>query len=233
MRNIEGFTPFPPGLVREYREKGCWPNQTLGEMLDQTVQRRGDAEALVDERRRVTYREYGEKVNRLALALLDLGLKPGEMLTLQLPNWVEYCYFFYACAKIGVISVAGLPQYRTRDMEYVLNLTESVGVVVPWVYRKHDYFGMIEELRPRVKSLRHVLVVGDEVPAGAMAVKDLLTERAEKSATVDFAQYKPAPTDVAFLLWTGGTTAFPKGVPRTHTDYIRNNFGLGDRCGVA
>lgn len=229
--DAQGFTPYPEELATTYVAKGYWPNQTLGDLLDQTVRRRGEAEALVDERRRVTYREYGENVDRLALALLDLGFKPGERLALQLPNWVEYCYFYFACAKIGVVAVLSLPQYRAREMEYILNLTESAGVVVPAEFHRHDYVGMIQELRPQVKSLRHVLVVGDTVPAGAVAVAELLERKLDEASAQRLAQVKPKPTDLAFLLWTGGTTAFPKGVPHTHNDYILVNRALGDRCG--
>ena len=56
---VEGFTPYPPQLVQEYLERGCWQNRTLGDVLDETVKRYGEAEALADERTRVTYREYG------------------------------------------------------------------------------------------------------------------------------------------------------------------------------
>src|ERR1035437_9105739 len=120
---IEGFTPYPPELVQEYLAQGYWKNETLGDVLDTAVRAHGDREAIADENGRISFREYGEKVDRLAIHLLELGLKPGQMLALQLPNVMEYAFFYFACAKIGVISVPCLPQYRTRDMEYIFNLT--------------------------------------------------------------------------------------------------------------
>ena len=126
---MEGFTPYPPELVQEYTTRGIWPNRVLGDVLDEAVQRYSESDALVDENTRVTYREYGERVDRLALGMLDLGLKPGDMLTLQVPNRVEYCILFFACAKIGVIPVLALPQFRSHEMEYILNLTQSAASV--------------------------------------------------------------------------------------------------------
>src|SRR3990172_10276989 len=92
---IEGFTPFPEDLVKEWTTKGYWPGLTTGDILDKAVRTVPDKEAIVDEERRVTYKELALKVDRMALKLLELGIKKDDIVTVQLPNWAEFVYLFF------------------------------------------------------------------------------------------------------------------------------------------
>ena len=220
---IEGFTPFPEDLVKEWTTKGYWPGLTTGDILDKAVRTVPDKEAIVDEERRVTYKELALKVDRMALKLLELGIKKDDIVTVQLPNWAEFVYLFFGLNRIGAIGLMALPQHRRREMYHLLELSGSVAWVIPKEYRGFDYIKMVEEIRPSLPGLKHILVTRGEPPTGMISLDHILEERLEDKYPAGYLQnFKPDPNEVAVILLSGGTTDLPKGVPRTHNDYIHN-----------
>jgi 2,3-dihydroxybenzoate-AMP ligase len=223
MMVLEGFTPFPEDLVKEWTAKGYWSGLTTGDVLDKAVRTRPDKEGIVDGRGRITYRELALKVDRLALKLLELGIKKNDIVIVQLPNWAEFVYLFFGLNRIGAIGLMALPQHRRREMHHLLELSGSVAWVIPKEYRSFDYVNMVEEIRPRLPRLKHILVARGEVPTGMISLDLTLEERLEYKYPPGYLQsFNPDPNDVAVILLSGGTTDLPKGVPRTHNDYIHN-----------
>jgi len=114
----------------------------------------------VDHGHRVTYRELLARVDRTAAALQNLGLGPGDVVTIQLPNWVEFAYVFFACERIGAIANQIGPDFRSREVEYIVRFSESRAFVCPATFRGFDYVEMVRQLRPRLAGLETVLVLG-------------------------------------------------------------------------
>ena len=83
---LEGYVPYPEEFVKKYKAKGCWAGKTLGEEFDEWVSAHGDRVALSFMGRHVSYREMGERANRLALHFVEIGLKTYDRMILQLPN---------------------------------------------------------------------------------------------------------------------------------------------------
>src|SRR3954451_13144592 len=96
--------------------------ETIGANLDRAVAAYADRDALVVRRQEVrwTYAELGERVDRLARALVAGGLEPGDRVGIWAPNCAEWVVVQYASAKAGVILVNVNPAYRTSELEYVL-----------------------------------------------------------------------------------------------------------------
>ncbi|MFQ5826856.1 MAG: AMP-binding protein, partial [Dehalococcoidia bacterium] len=109
---LEGFTPWPAELAREYKARGYWPDRTIPEVLEPWFQKAADREAVIDESSRVTYGEMGRMINRLALAMLELGIKREDRILIQLPNWAEFFYFYFGLMKMGAIPVMAIPHLR-------------------------------------------------------------------------------------------------------------------------
>jgi 2,3-dihydroxybenzoate-AMP ligase len=225
---IEGFVPFPPDKARLYTEKGYWEGLTLGDVLDRTVQAVPNKEAIWDQRVRVTYAELQRYVDRLALGLLELGVQKDDRIVVQLPNWAEFIYLYLAMARIGAIGVMALPAHRAREIEYLARLTEAVALVIPDQWRGFSFTEMARQIKPSLPALKHVIVAGESVPGDAVAMQEMLERPREREVAPDYLRrFRPDPNDVAVLLTTGGTTAMPKGVPRTHNDYIANSVWSG------
>lgn len=220
---LEGFIPHPTQLADEYTAKGFWKGLTIGDLLDRAVSQYPDRIALVDETSRVTYKELQGKVNRLARALLRLGIKKDDRVTIQLPNWAEFVYSYLALARIGAIGVMAIPHYRATEIEYIMSLTDSVGYIFPQEYRNFSYVNMLQEIKPRLAHLRYQIIVGPDTPTGQgyLSFQQLMDQEKGRECAPDYFQpYRPNPDDVSVILWTGGTTAAPKGVLQTHNMHI-------------
>ncbi len=99
-------------------------------------------------------------MDRCALGLLELGIRPGDVVSFQLPNWIDWVVLHYACTRIGAVSNPLIPIYREREVGFMVGLAESKLIVVPREFRHFDHVAMIDELRPDWPALEHVLVVG-------------------------------------------------------------------------
>jgi 2,3-dihydroxybenzoate-AMP ligase len=219
---LEGCVPWPEALARSYREKGYWEDITLGQMLGRRIAETPDAEALVSGEERLTYAALGRRVDRLAFRLSESGLKPLDRVVLQLGNGVDFVLAFFALVRIGVIPVMALPPHRRTEIRHFVARSGAVGYVIPDRVKDFDYRDMAEEVRREFPRLAHVFVSGNAGP-GQTALADLLAQEAdEETVRTALERLQPDPSEVALMLLSGGTTALPKLIPRTHNDYVCN-----------
>ncbi len=219
---MDGFIPYPKELVNEYTEKGAWWGITITDLLNRATATYPEREALVEEKARLTYAQLSERVNRLALAFLELGIQKGDSVIIQLPNQAEFAYTYLALQKIGAITVMAIPRHGIKEIDFFLQVSRAVAWVVPTKFRKIDYSDMVEVIRSKFPYLK-VIVVGEPVPRGAFSFKKIMDGvQEEKYPPQHLEKFKPHPDDVTHLMPTGGTTGLPKLVPRTHNSYICN-----------
>jgi acyl-CoA synthetase (AMP-forming)/AMP-acid ligase II len=180
--------------------------ETFHEILARRAAAHPDREAIVDHRHRVSYGELLARVDRTAAALQQLGLRPGDVVTIQLPNWVEFAYVFFACERIGAVANQIGPDFRSREVEYIVQFSGSRAFVCPATFKGFDYVAMMRSLRPALPGLEAVLVLGggdlDDVIYGPAPPPPLKP-------------YRMAPDAVMRMAFTSGTTGNPKGV--THS----------------
>jgi 2,3-dihydroxybenzoate-AMP ligase len=210
--------------ARQYSGNRWWLGLTLGDVLDRTADVFPNKEALVDDRVRLTYSELRNKVDRLAMGLMDLGIEKGDTVLLQLPNWAEYVYSYFALQKIGTIPVLLISGYRQLEISHLALLTEAKAWIVPHRYRKIDYASFFGEVRQKNPQLRHVISVRAEEGEGGFtaSLEGLMGRGATLGDRHEMIKKKPRATDIAHIIPSGGTTGLPKGIPRTHNDYICN-----------
>ena len=125
--------------------------QTIGDFFDDMAARQGDREALVSahEKKRYSYLELQREANRLASALLKLGLAPGDRVGIWSHNNAPWVLMQLATAKIGLILVNINPTYRTSEVEYALNKVGCKALVTMAQFKTSDYLGMLRELGPK------------------------------------------------------------------------------------
>ena len=102
---------------------------TLGDLVDEAARRFGSREALCFEGQRWTFNQLQEDINRAARGLLQLGIQPGEKVTLWLPNRPEWVHLLFAVAKIGAVLVPINTRFRTSDLEYILHQSDSTTLI--------------------------------------------------------------------------------------------------------
>lgn len=227
-------TVLTPEKIDEYTRQGYWVNRTITDYLDEMVDRSPDKVAFVDSRRQVTYRQLKQEVDRCALGLLELGVRPGDVVSFQLPNWVEWVVVHYAATRIGAVSNPLIPIYRAREVGFMVGLAKSKVIVVPKEFRGFDYPAMVAGLRAGWPSLEHVLVVDGDGGAGTTSWSDFMaTPWEERRDPAELPGLRPDPNEVTLLIFTSGTTGEPKGVMHTHNTVVAANNPLPDRLGIS
>jgi fatty-acyl-CoA synthase len=195
--------------------------ETIGENLARTAARLFDHEALVDvpSGRRFTYAELYGWASRVAGGLRRLGVEKGDRVGIWSPNCAEWVALQYGTALAGAILVNINPAYRVSELEYVLRQAGISVLVSATGYKTSDYRGMVEEIRPRVDTLRHVVYLGEdgweELETGDAGVE---------LGALDF-------DDPINIQYTSGTTGFPKGATLSHHNILNNGFLVGELLG--
>src|SRR5512143_1704121 len=145
-----GRVEFPRHVeakAARYTKYRWWLGVTLGDLLDKAADLYPRKEALIDDRIRLTYGELRERVDRVAVGLIRLGLGKGDTVLLQLPNWAEFVFSYFALQKIGCIPVLLISGYRHLEVSHLGRLTDAKAWIVPDFYRKIDYLSVIGEVR--------------------------------------------------------------------------------------
>ena len=210
--------------AEEYSARRWWLGITLGDMLDKSADVYPRKEALVDDRVRLSYCELGERVDRLAVGLIQLGIQKGDTVLLQLPNWAEFIYSYFALQKIGAIPVLLISGYLQLEVSHLCQLTEAKAWIVTDVYRKIDYTSFIGAVKQANTELEYIISVraagNDKV--FTTSLESLMDRELTADDKHELAARRPLPSDIGHILPSGGTTGLPKGIPRTHNDYICN-----------
>src|SRR3989441_10575963 len=205
-----GFeTRLTDELVARYQQSGHWGPETFSTILARRASTHPDRVAIVDRGRRVTYGELKTRVDRVAAGLGALGIGAGDVVTLQLPNWAEFAYVFFALERLGAVANQIGPDFRSREVDYILRFSESRAFVCPASFKSFDYVKMIGELRPGLPDLQAVCVLGS--PAGG-ATSGLVSLDAllENAAAVPSPGAGQGANDVMRMAFTSGTTGNPK-----------------------
>ena len=201
--------------------------QTIGDNFDDTVARFPDREALVDVSRgeRWTYAQLQADVDRLARALLAVGVRTGDRVGIWAPNCPEWTLTQLATAKIGAILVNINPSYRAHELEYVLRQSGISTLVSAESFKTSDYAGMIAEVRGQTPDLQRVVLIGTDD-------WDALLARAEDVDADELAgvQLSLQPEDAINIQYTSGTTGFPKGATLSHRNILNNGYMVGELC---
>ncbi len=204
-------TLFNKAFIDENMSKGLWTTETVADIWDRNAREYPDKEAVVDSQNRLTWSEAKRCIDRVALGFLELGLKNDDVIVTQLPTCVESLLLRVACEKAGLVCIAVIRHARHTEMEYILRFSEAVGVVIPWEFSDFNYFQMIEDIRPKLHTLKHTIVIGDEVPEGAISLKKMTRQQLEKKYSPDHLQKTMyQATDLSLVATTTGTTGFPK-----------------------
>ncbi|SDX99877.1 fatty-acyl-CoA synthase [Modestobacter sp. DSM 44400] len=200
-----------------------------------------DAPALVAGEVRWTYSELDVAVRCAAAVLAGLGVRSGENLGLLATNTATWPAIALGAMRTGARVDAFNTWAKAWDLDHLLGTSRCRVLVTESRVRSTDVLAELRELVPelwsgepgewrseRFPALRHVVVLGEDVPRGALSWQDLY--RAAQPA--DREAIDARPEEPAFVLYTSGSTRYPKAVPLLHRDMILNAFHIGERMGL-
>jgi acyl-CoA synthetase (AMP-forming)/AMP-acid ligase II len=188
----------------------------ISEFLDLSALLVPERTAIAFEGKRYRYAELKERVNRLADALNRLGLKKGDRAAIIEVNCSQYVEACFATVRLGAIFVPLNFRVRQDELSYLVNEAEPSVLFVGSRYAE-----MVRSVKPRLSSVKHFIIIrgGEE---GMIDYDELLKSGSPEDKS--FAEVKDE--DIAVLLFTAGTTGFPKGVPQEHNAY--SSYVLGN-----
>jgi len=190
-----------------FRERGLWGDQTLAELFDGHAEARPDKLAVADEVVRWSYAELRDLSLRIATVLVDLGVEPGDPVAAQLPSCGLLPAVHLAANRIGAILVPLSSTWRSAEVGSLLGAVKPPVLLVPGSRDPFDFQEMVEQIRPQVPSLRHVLTVrGDKGPSS-------LESRAAEAVPLSAQQARsrrPDPDGPTLAMCSSGTTGMPK-----------------------
>ncbi|MFX1369648.1 MAG: long-chain fatty acid--CoA ligase, partial [Promethearchaeota archaeon] len=200
-----------------------YPEMNLYQILDDSARDFGGRPAIWFQKRRITYKEFKDIADRLATALVNLGVKQGDVVAMMIPNFPQFLFSFYGILKAGAIVTACSVLLTERELAYQLNDSGAEIIIA------HDtQLEKINAIKDRTR-LKHIIItnVFDYVPGAKRDPPEL-------SGTMQFLNLirdtKPNPPevkinpkeDLAILQYTGGTTGLPKGAMLTHYNLVSN-----------
>lgn len=214
--------------------------KTLGDLVDRAAALWPQREAVVFEGQRISYSKLQATVNKLAVALLKLGVRKGDKVAVLFTNRPQWAFSEYAIDKLGAIVVPINTRYTVDEMTYILNHSDATTLIMMDRFQQISYITMINEICPtlsnaapgqlscqKVPFLKNIIVFGSEKYPGTFNLGDMMKEAAESDLTeIAKVQALVGPDDIAHLPYTSGTTGKPKGVMTTHRQYIRFNTGF-------
>ncbi|MEW5914494.1 MAG: AMP-binding protein [Thermodesulfobacteriota bacterium] len=226
-------TRYTQEMFDEYFANGMWTQDTTSGLWAKNAAQFPDKEAFIDQERRFTWRQLEDLSDTLAWNLIELGLQREEFIFILLPNWVESYIMRCACEKAGILCGTALMTLREREIEFILQSCDAVGMVVPDRFRSFNFCEALGEMRPRLPRLRHLFHVGPATPAGALSVQEMMERPGKLRGRQDlFEERRYRPTEVSVIGFTSGTTGLPKGAEHIVAGRMAMARGYGEPARV-
>ncbi|MCY4237540.1 MAG: class I adenylate-forming enzyme family protein [Rhodospirillaceae bacterium] len=228
------MTPFLPDVIERYRALGAWGDETVWQRFIANCQAMPERDAVIDDPRRptftvgtpkrLTYRDLAEAADRLAAVLVSDGFEKDDVIVVQLPNVAEQIELYLAAAKLGLV-ISPIPiQYRHKEIADVLEISGATACFTTSNFKGFDHVEFFLT-RPSGPPVR-VYAWGCSRNPGAIDLEARLAERAQGQEGESVKAAQVSPDEIFSICWTSGTEAKPKGVPRTHNNWMTTGKGI-------
>ncbi|RZT86723.1 cyclohexanecarboxylate-CoA ligase/acyl-CoA synthetase [Pseudonocardia sediminis] len=211
--------------VRRFRELGYWRDGSAAALLDHWADTTPDRPYVSDGVADLTYGDTRDRAYRLGARLLELGVRPGDRVVVQLPNWSEFIVSYLALGRIGAVMVPIMMVYRDAEVEHVLANSDAVAAITTGTFRSFDHAAMFRGLQSSSPSLRH-LVIARADPAPGETSFDEASGAGAAIPGADVLGPYPDPDLPHVIVYTSGTESTAKGCVHTWNTLDFSGRGL-------
>jgi long-chain acyl-CoA synthetase len=184
----------------------------LGDLVERQANRHPDKTALHFQGEQVTYAELDRRINRVANALVDLGIGKGDRVAVQIGNRPDFVYSYYGITRTGAALVPLNVMYKAGEVEYIANDSGIKAIICD-----APLYPVTAAARAKIASLEHVIVAREAPDDSVLPLAAILERPQDARPQVDI-----DPEEIAVICYTSGTTGRPKGAMLTHNNLISN-----------
>jgi cyclohexanecarboxylate-CoA ligase len=225
-------------LVRKYRADGVWRDVGPLDDLRRWRELIPDAPAIIAYRsgagmRRLTYSEYARYVERFAGALYELGVRPGQVVAIQLPNWWQLSALVLACVRVGAVVAPVIPTIGPRELERTLARVGASVCVTADRWAGAEHAESLSKMASRLPLLRHRVVLGNSTPGSEVDfVRHFEETPWERRHPMVVSGSNEDPDRGAVVLFTSGISGEPKGVLHSFNTLHAGTFPVVEAEGI-
>lgn len=226
MTSERHFGHYTPEQIERFYEEGQWADENFTDLLRVQAAARPDKVFVTDGTDALTFSELLVSSRSLALGFHRRGLRSGDRVAVQLPNWTSFVVVAAALARLGAVMVPIMPIYRKDEVSHVVRDAGVKMAIAPTEFKSFDYATMFDEIRTESDTLTHVVAVrADRSAAGGLRERglELLEDLFVGGVGADEADAELAvrvhPDDPFVIVYTSGTTSRPKGCLHTFNTY--------------
>lgn len=220
------WLPIPSPHQQTFALSGAWAGRTLADLARERAAATPDFVCFIDGEGQYTFAQVLAEAEALSASLHARGLRAGDVIAFQVPNWREAAVINLAAALSGFVVNPIVPIYRDAEVTMMLGDCRAAAIFVPETFRKVDYAAMARRCQQSLPDLAHVFTVRGSGPDDFAA----LVAAGQGAA---FAAPKVDPMGVKMVLYTSGTTGRPKGVLHSHCTLAHIVAASGRHWGLA
>ncbi|HUT50615.1 MAG TPA: AMP-binding protein [Alphaproteobacteria bacterium] len=207
--------------------------RTLPGLMDEMAARYPGREFVVYNDERLTFAQFRERTREVAKSFHALGVREGDTVALLMGNQTEWLLIAFAVAMLRARLLSVNTWWQARELQHALGHAEADTLVMVDRYLRQDYvetLGEVGDLKTALPHLKRIVCLGDGATSSMLTYDAFLAGAQDvPDAVIDAAQATVEPEDIVFLLYTSGSSAFPKAVPIAHRGMVENMHGIGER----
>ena len=215
---------------KRYYDLGYWSNRTLCDVWNKQASTFRDRVYVEDDLGgALTYGQVDEQARRLASWFEEVGVRNGDVVSFQIPKWIEFCIVYVACLKAGAVMHPIAMRCNGRDLDYLINQVGAKVYLCPTFHHKTDYEQQYLDVAEKLPTLEATMLIDRERPARTdlPILGDVLKTHAPAERP------SPATSDeVACILSTSGTTGRPKAALCTHNTILFSERSFSSAVGL-